>query len=568
MRSLYQSLLDSELPRLQAIARFWEVELKADRHRDVAEQLARALSTPERVIDAWETLPDALQRVVQALLENEGQMPTPVFTRKWGEIRTMGPGRMEREQPWRHPASPGEALWYTGFIGRSFEQEGEKAYEVIFIPQEIGPHLPAEATPSPPRLSLSPMDRPAIVHAEGDALLEDACTLLAYIQHHHPPHKKDGTWQSYHEQQLHDQLCDRSPDRLAFLHHATNALGWIQPTESHHLRLVPPKVTQWLRSSPYEQRCSFAELWRDDDTWNDLFHVPSLQPDATGSWSNDPVLARKAILNHLQDCEAETWYSLEAFIQAVKETTPDFQRPDGDYESWYIRESTTGAYLSGFESWEVVEGALIRYLLTHPLSWFDFVQTGSETEDAPPGAFCVTPSGAAFFTQKDPPPSPEPPPLTIRPDFTIFSPMGPRYKRFQLSRVADWEETGKKQFRYRITPQSLSRAEKQAISVDRILSFLDEAIGTTLPRYLEAALTRWQARGTEARLKHAVLLQLSDEELMTQIVSTPATNRLIEERIGPTAALVDESNWQRLIAALGQIGLLPDIDAMEEPNGT
>ncbi|NIO71720.1 MAG: hypothetical protein GTN71_22490, partial [Anaerolineae bacterium] len=51
----------------------------------------------------------------------------------------------------------------------------------------------------------------------------------------------------------------------------------------------------------------------------------------------------------------------------IKESDPDFQRPDGDYSSWYIRQADTGRYLSGFESWDQVEGALIAYLIAQPL---------------------------------------------------------------------------------------------------------------------------------------------------------------------------------------------------------
>src|SRR5579859_5992190 len=39
---------------------------------------------------------------------------------------------------------------------------------------------------------------------------------------------------------------------------------------------------------------------------------------------------------------------------AVKEEEPDFQRPAGNYDSWYIRDAQSGEYLRGFESWDRV----------------------------------------------------------------------------------------------------------------------------------------------------------------------------------------------------------------------
>ena len=32
----------------------------------------------------------------------------------------MGPGKMEREEPWLDPANAAESLWYRGFLFRGF----------------------------------------------------------------------------------------------------------------------------------------------------------------------------------------------------------------------------------------------------------------------------------------------------------------------------------------------------------------------------------------------------------------------------------------------------------------
>jgi len=145
----------------------------------------------------------------------------------------------------------------------------------------------------------------------------------------------------------------------------------------------------------------------------------------------------------------------------------------------------------------------------------------------------------------------------------VLVPPSRRYERFQLARVADWVRI-EGAFVYRLAPPSLERARQQGIPVTRVLEFLGEVTGAPIPRSVEAALTRWDARGTEARLERGVLLRFSDEELMTQAMSSPPTRDLIHEQIGPAAALVREPDWPRLITALGKMGLLPDIVALEE----
>jgi hypothetical protein len=138
-------------------------------------------------------------------------------------------------------------------------------------------------------------------------------------------------------------------------------------------------------------------------------------------------------------------------------------------------------------------------------------------------------------------------------------PTARRYERFQLARVADWLQSGAP-FVYRLTPSSLERARQQGISITRVLEFLGDLIEAPVPRSVEAALTRWAARGAEARLERPVILRISSEDLMNQVNSSPTLSRLIGERIGPTAAIVRKQDWEKVIGALGEMGLLPEVD--------
>ncbi len=569
MRTLQQCLLDTDLIRLRVVARFWDVELTARRQRDVAAQLAEAMVAPEAVAAAWEALPDDERRALEALLAAGGQMPLKVFAREWGEIRAMGPARMDREQPWREPVSPVEGLWYRGLISRAFEQGPEGTYEAIFVPPELRAYLMAAPAPSA-AVVLEPAPEPTAVRAAGDALLDDVCTLLAYLQNERVRPQAGGGWPAHHESLLMRRLRDPDPARLALVHHLVRGREWLRVVDSGHLRPDPGPVTTWLQSSSDQQRRALAEAWRDDPSWNDLFHVPRLVPEDTGGWRNDPLLARKAILRHLRACTPGTWYKLDDFVGAVKQATPDFQRPDGDYMTWYIRDATTDLYLSGFESWDAVEGALIRYLVTGPLAWLGLFNLGSHRPGEPCTAFRLTLIGAVFLGLVASPPEPALAPLTLRRDFRVLVPPARRYDRFQLARVANWvaspllKEGGAFEFIYRLTPASLDRARQQGISVARVLEFLGQAIDAPVPRSIEAALTRWDARGAEARLERVIVLRLASEELMAWVLASPSARRLIREQIGPAAALVQEKDWPRLVAALGDMGLVPDVVALED----
>ncbi len=441
MRLLRQNLLDTDLARLRIIARFWDVELGASCQRDAAAQLAEAMAAPEAISRAWETLPDDQRRALESVLAAEGRKPRRIFARRWGEIRAMGPGRMGRERPWREPISAAEGLWYRGLIFHVFEQGPDGAYEVVFTPPELYAHLPIPDAP-PPTIILEPIPAPIAARSSGDALLDDACTLLAYLQNERLRPGPDGNWPDRHRACLTRRLRDPAPERLAFLRHLAHRIAWLRVTDAGYLRPDPEPVTAWLQSSTEQQRSTMTQAWQDDPTWNELFHIPSLYPEETGAWRNDPLLARKATLRYLAACAPDAWYKLDDFVAAVKQADPDFQRPDGDYTNWYIRDTTSGAYLSGFESWNAVEGALIRRLITGPLTWLGLTDLSAVSLPASclllSASFRLNAAGAVFLGLTEPLPAPESAPLTLRSDFTVLALPARRYERFQLARVANW----------------------------------------------------------------------------------------------------------------------------------
>src|SRR5574340_1100677 len=114
MRTLRQCLFDCDLALLRAIAAQWNIDLPSNRHDDAVTLLGARLADPAAQADLWAALPQAEQQALATLMTSGGSLPTGTFARRLGEIRPMGPGRLERERPWQAPASLAEALWYRG----------------------------------------------------------------------------------------------------------------------------------------------------------------------------------------------------------------------------------------------------------------------------------------------------------------------------------------------------------------------------------------------------------------------------------------------------------------------
>lgn len=561
MRSLFQCLLDIETLHLQAIGRFWDVDLAGSSRRGRATSLAAGMATPGAVAEAMSALTRRETGALAAVRAAGGTLPLRVFSRQWGAIRPMGPAKMSREEPWRAPQSPAEGLWYKGFVFTEFRHTPGGSFEVAAVPQSLLDLLPeAETHPSKP--VLNPVSPPAIPPARADAMLDDFCTLLAHI---HNTRVRAGDGGQWNERDIAPVVARLRVRDLAGLELAGLLLGdlkWVQPDEERELRLASGPVASWLQSPTAEQRETLADLWLESLGFRELLHIRSIEVKGTGPRRSDPRGARRAILRYLAGCSPAEWYEVEHFVSEIKRLDPDFLRPDGDYHSWYIEARGTGRYLTGFESWDAVEGQLAGYILAGPLAWMGLVEVVGTDQGRADAVFRLTDSGAAYLGLADAVPDAEPEPLAAFADFTVKVPATRRFERFQLARVADWVRTGDP-YLYRIGPTSLARGAQHSIGVDRVVDFLRRACVAPVPRSVLDSVVRWDTQRSEARLARVDLLTVSAETIMTQIVRSPTASRYIVERIGPTAATVRRREWSKLVEELGKLAILPEIEPPE-----
>ncbi len=70
--------------------------------------------------------------------------------------------------------------------------------------------------------------------------------------------------------------------------------------------------------------------------------------------------------------------------------------------SWFIRRISDEQYLRGFESWDEVDGALIRYLITGPLHWLGLVELAAPSPDSSPQSFRWSTWADALLNGKPP----------------------------------------------------------------------------------------------------------------------------------------------------------------------
>lgn len=561
MPDLRRVLLDYDLDLLRVLADLWGVALTALTPKDAAEELIAYMHEPARVAELIDDLPEDACLALRAL--RPGRQPLAQFTRQHGALRQMGAARREREQPWRMDASPVEMLWYRGLLATAFVDDGRGLEEFVFIPSDLIPLLPdrvAPATEAPPPgtpFSPSSVRRPASTVEAAD----EVTTLLAYLQLN-SVNLYDGRLSASARASVTPFL--RQPAALDFFTHLVGALGL---AEGSPFKPAANVARPFLEAERSKQIQMLAEAWRGSRAWNDLKQLPGLVFEGT-AWHNEPLVARGVILDWLAQVPSGEWWSLDSFLEAIKERQPDFQRRGGDYESWYIRDAVRGEYLRGFANWERVDGALIRWVIENPLYWLGLVEiadvdaqratVSTESSAASPvKAFRLTAIGLVFLGKAEWPAALPPAPVLASADGLLRVPLAAsRYLRFQIARIAEWLPLEEDHSAYRLTPTSLEGARQRNITIPRIVAFMHEATRGDVPPALLGALQRWERVGTEAALDRVVILKLTSAELLETLCATPALRPYLGERLGPAIITVRPEAVDELRAALAEVGIL------------
>lgn len=576
-KTLHESLVDYDMAMLRALADVRGAVLTSTHPLTAAEELGIQLSTPASLAIALTDLSPAEREALDTLQATGGWMEAPRFARHFGAVRTMGPSRLEREQPWLSPANPAEGLWYHALIFKGFRQTEAGVVEVIYVPDDALALLP-ELLPGEPTspqgelgLSVEPTISPRHVRTANTDIVEDVFGLLVTARNQNLRLNPDGSLRLKHRQAI-NALCI-SPaaaasvaddDRLAFVLHLSRAAELTSVTQGRLVVNSNP-ARDWLHSSPAGRLLDLQTAWRDDPDWNDLWHVPSLKPQPTG-WKNDPVLARRKTLSFLARCHPGDWYRLDDLTAAIKTSDPDFQRPDGDYTTWYIHDLHSQP-LMGFEHWDEVEGALLRYLACGPLHWLGVIDMGLDGGDiGHPTAFRLAVTGLPLL-KLAPLPAAESPPgesasfpaLVVRDDFTLrVSVDASLYDRFQVARFADFIGRETDRVNYRISHASLARARRQGIAPEQVSAFLTRASGGRASSKVLDDLRSWQERGGTVRLEQGVVLRVDRPETLKALRRHPTLGPLLGEVLGPQAVLVPVANVGRVRRWLGEQGYLED----------
>ena len=543
MPDLFHSLLKQDIGHLRIIAELWGLELNSTDSEAALEELTVSLLKPGLLAELIDTLSPEANSAINALVSSGGRIPWPMFTRKYGDIREAGAGKRDREKLYLQPTSATEILFYRGLLARAFFDTKKGPQEFAYIPDDLLSLMSHRDTESQsdneqesPSLSDSvanhdPLGRAASPGEKGqeilanDSILDEATTLLAALR-----------------------LGIKLPETkiptnvLQALLQSANLIKESTPQ--------PEPVKAFLEATRTEALVLIQNAWVESKMFNELRLMPGIICE--GEWKNEPQETREFLLNLLDAIPEGKWWSLNALVRDVKQKYADFQRPAGDYDSWFIKKESDGQYLRGFSSWDQVDGALIKFFITNILYWHGQVDLCIAEGAIEPTSFRVLNSQSQLTSKEDKK-------INISSQGLISVPrLAPRVVRYQVSRFCEWDNPKEDVYRYRISTNSLTKAKEQGLKVEHLLALLSKHSDAGIPPALIKALKRWEANGTEARVQTQVILKVSRPEVLEEMRKSKAA-KFLGEVLSPTTVIVKSGAIQKVMEALTELGLLTEV---------
>ena len=546
MPDLYDSLLNQDVGHLRIIAELWGLELDSKNVDAAREKLSVSLLEPKLLAEIIDALSPEADSALTTLINSGGRIPWPTFTRKYGDIREAGAGKRDREKLYLKPASTAEILYYRGFLARAFFDTKKGPQEFAYIPDDLQSLISQRDTEDtekkPEKTSENsvednePLGRAASPGERGqeiptdDAILDDATTLLAALRLGiEPPETKIPT------------------KVMQPLLQSANLIKGSTPQ--------PEPVKVFLESPRAQALALLQNAWVESESFNELRIMPGIICE--GEWKNQPQETREFMLNLLDAIPEGKWWSLNAFIRDIKQKYADFQRPAGDYDSWFIKRESDGQYLRGFSAWDQVDGALIKYFITNILYWLGQVDLSIAEGAMEPTSFRIINPQTRISNL-------ESKKIHATSQGLISVPrLAPRVVRYQVSRFCEWEEPKDELYRYRISTNSLTRAKEQGLKVEHLLTLLAKHSDAGIPPTLVKALKRWEFNGTEARVQTQVILKVSKPEVLEEMRRSKAA-RFLGEVLSPTTVIVKSGAIQKVMDVLAELGLLTELENQRE----
>ena len=580
------------------------------RKKDMLPKIQAEFFTEARIRASWEQLSDEERAVLNRLLLHSGPVATKSFRREIirAGLATEPPEPEKPKEPryhYRTPGVPYDRGAYAGDPKRTHSLVFEDVIarlthhglvfsrgtalttakqplkiqfhpaRMLYVPDAIRRYLP-EPEPIPPSLSDWQPDR--IETGSPTLLLRDLYLYWDFVRRNEVSLIQTGLVGKHWLKAINDVLLVPNPllksakseyetGRLYLLCKSLEACGLVHRDRGmlHLVEKDATHVPEFWSQSQVEQASACLEAWSRLGKTGDA-------TSETNKYNPRYPHARQALLSAVKTLPPNVWVEPEELLEQIQAQDVNFLFPEhSEIESY--RGSRYYSYAYGhyyentktlLEKLERLEAEFVENCLTGFLHQIGAVELGY-SENKWRGLRTTPMSRAMLGLEPTERPTQqaedETGKLIVQPNFQLIA-MGPMSLALlaQLDLFADRERADQGVFEYRLSRDSVYRAQQLGLDVANVIRFLEQYGDTELPQNVRRSLDEWAVHHERIVFRTGVsLLQAADADLLATLMDDSHTGEHIARTVAPEVALVKTSQQESLVLALIEQDILPAI---------
>ncbi len=445
-------------------------------------QLATMLHTPRTWLQVLRQIDPATRALLDRIRRAGGQLPMVLCEAVGGPLRT----NMTTLSPrtlltiYAQPA-PIEKLLMAGFVWPYAHEGGNW----VVLPE-------VEALLPPP---LAIMSAPDSIVVEADEKLPHEEILL-----HLACMAFDGRVPLQH----HGKVSQKVTKHIAIDGVTDAYVHWLVATllaggafNAQSNLVVPTELLlEWLQLPQHVRQQELARAWLQA-AWSEWELGLKRRPPAL-----DVRLVRRTMLQAVLPHIPDQWCAGDDIIAQLRLSWPDVMRPTPADGRWKVP-------VGWPTHWDEEDGLLIKYMLIGPMSWLGLVELAEN------GHYLRRTLLGGWHAGLTTAPTVEPPKAAVlEPDFCVVVPdKNNIYARFQLHRIADWNDAATAQ----LSPARVKNAIARGMSVLEYIVTLATITAQPVPVDIQTLVRRWGAEVEQIILSNVVILHANDAATISDI---------------------------------------------------
>jgi hypothetical protein len=278
-------------------------------------------------------------------------------------------------------------------------------------------------------------------------------------------------------------------------------------------------------------------------------------------------MGRQAVVRFLSTLEENRWVSVDGFLQAIFEITPNIIHMHADPSVWWIESTKTKKQFgTTFEDWKQSYGRFVLATLKGPLAWLGAVSLGYVGNKLE--AFKLTPIGSfalgrrATLVEDEHPVTAENA-LKMRDDLTVALVPGRVPAQFHdlLHLIGKLEEATPERFVYRITFDGVLLALEQGQTIETLIASLGQWCGTEIPITWQEKLHTWsQNYGKLHVYQEITLIELADDYALQELLINTSLREHLVYQFSPRLVAIRPAAVEGLVQEMERRGYTPRVE--------